>query len=817
MMSIREFIGDGLFGLRVLRKKPAFLIVVLFTLAISIGATAAIFGVVNSILLRPLPYDQADRLVMVWQTNSELLKQEGLDVTPVSYADFSDLQENSQVFEQIAGLDSWFANLTGGGEPERLTGVRASVNLFDLLRVRALIGRIFVMEDQQPDSNRVVLLSYDFWMRRFGGDPGVVGQQLMLNDYSFIVIGVLPESFRFTEASNFSSFKFSDRTDIWAPLIIGDRRNNRGFHNLGVIARLKPGVSIERANAEVQAFGQQMAQHYPATNKTYGMKAISLGQQVTGDLRQVLLTILVATGFVLLVACANLAILLLARASTRQRELATRMALGASRKQLLRQLLAESVFLSLLGGLFGVLVAYVGASLLIRFSPYKLLQYNSMAIDLRVLAFTLTVSLLTGLLFGILPAYQGARADLTDDLKEGAHGSARRPLAFLRSLIVAEVALTIVLLIGVGLSVKSVIYLLQVDPGFNPERAITMDIYLPLMRYRDSAPRMNLFGQTLEKIRNVPGVEAVGMNYASPFSGVNPSNAFEIEGRSPLAEGDFQSANLGLINSDYFRALGIPLLSGRYFTEQDTSDSLPVAIIDKRMVETLFAHESPIGKRISIASKQMVTIVGVVGTIKHDAFETTPRPYVYLPYQQRSYSFTSFIVRTNVGNPAGIVSSVREAVNTIDKDLPVSNIRTLEDSYLQAIAPRRYSMLIMMVFGSITLLLTVTGIYGVVDYAVQQRHREIGIRMALGAQPRQVLWMFLRHSLVSMFMGLSIGLLVSLGLAKLMTSLVYGISPRDLTTFLSVLLLTAMATLLASYIPAKRATRVNPTEILRTG
>jgi putative ABC transport system permease protein len=679
------------------------------------------------------------------------------------------------------------------------------------------VGRTFTQDDQRPDSNRVVLLSYDFWMRRFGGDRGVVNQQLMLNDYPFVVIGVLPQGFRFTEASNFSSFKFSERTDIWAPLIIGDRRNNRSFHNLGVIARLKPGVSWERANAEVQVFGQQAAQQYPDTNKSYGMKVISLGQQVTGDLKQVLLTIMVATGFVLLVACANLAILLLARASTRHRELATRMALGASRKQLFRQLLAESVFLSLIGGVIGIVVAYVGASLLIRFSPDKILQNNPLGIDLRVLAFTLTVSLLTGLLFGILPAYQGARADLMEDLKEGARGSTRRPLSLLRSLIVTEVALTIVLLIGVGLSIKSVIYLLRVDPGFNPDRIITMDIYLPIMRYKDPAQRMNLFTQALDKIRALPEVEAVGMNYALPFSGVNPSNTFQVEGQPSLKEGEFQSANLGLIDSDYFRALGIPLLSGRYFNEYDRSDSLPVAIIDERMAEKFFSGENPIGRRISIAGNQLLSIVGVVRTIKHDAFETTARPYVYLPYQQRSYSYTSLAVRTNMKNPAGLVLSVREAMRTVDKDLPIANISTLEESYSRAISPRRYTMLLMIVFGVIALLLTVTGIYGVVDYSVQQRQQEIGIRMALGAQPRQVLWLFLWHNLVSLVIGLSIGLLVSVGFARLMTSLVYGISPTDLTTYLAVLLLIANAALLASYLPAKRATRVNPTDILRIG
>jgi putative ABC transport system permease protein len=814
-MGMIAFVRDGLFGLRVLRKKPVFFTVVLLTLAVSIGATTAIFSVVNSILLHPLPYDEADRLVVVWQTNAELLKESGLKVTPVSYGDFSDLKENHPAFEQVAALDTWFANLTGVEEPERLYGVRASATFFNLMRVQPLFGRTFLPEDEQPNANRVVLLSHDFWLRQFGRDRGVIGRQLVLNDYPFTVVGVLPQDFRFTEASNLSSFKFSERTDVWAPLIIGDRRNNRGFHNLAVIGRLKPGASVEQADLEVQVLGQRTAQQYPGSNAGYGMKAISLKDQVTSDLKPVLLTILAATGFVLLIACADLAILLMARAATRQGELAVRMALGASRGRLLRQLLAESVFLSLLGGGVGVLVAYVSTFLLIGFSPQEILQNNPVRIDLRVLGFTFAVSLLTGLLFGILPAYQGVKADFTEDLKLGARGTARRLRSTLQALIVAEVALTIVLMVGAGLAVKSFIYLLNVNPGFDPNRVVAMDVYLPASRYKESAQGVQLFQQTMEKIKELPGVESVGMNYALPFSGVNPTNTFEVEGQPQLKPGDFQSANLGISNPEYFRTLGIPLLRGRYFTEQDTSTSQPVAIVDERMVNQFFPNEDPIGKRISIASKQPLSIVGVVGTIKHDVFEPSPHPYVYLPYQQRNYSYTSFVVRSKTEDPARLIPSVREAIRTLDGNLPIANVRTLQHSYSEAIAPRRYSMLLLIIFGSIALLLTEMGIYGVIHYAVEQRRREIGIRMALGAQPREVFRIFMKQGLASLLIGLSAGLLLSMGLAKLMMSLIYGISPWDVPTFSSILIITAGATFLASYLPARKATKVNPTEILR--
>lgn len=814
-MGMIAFVRDGLFGLRVLRKKPVFFTVVLLTLAVSIGATTAIFSVVNSILLHPLPYDEADRLVMVWQTNAELLKESGLKVTPVSYGDFSDLKENHPSFEQVAALDTWFANLTGVEEPERLYGVRASATFFNLMRVQPLFGRTFLPEDEQPNASRVVLLSHDFWLRQFGGDRGVIGRQLVLNDYPFTVVGVLPQDFRFTEASNLSSFKFSERTDVWAPLIIGDRRNNRGFHNLAVIGRLKPGASVRQADLEVQALGQRAAQQYPGSNAGYGMKALSLKDQVTSDLKPVLLTILAATGFVLLIACADLAILLMARAATRQGELAVRMALGASRGRLLRQLLAESVFLSLLGGGLGVLVAYVSTFLLIGFSPQEILQNNPVRIDLRVLGFTFAVSLLTGLLFGILPAYQGVKADFTEDLKLGARGTARRLRSTLQALIVAEVALTIVLMVGAGLAVKSFIYLLNVNPGFDPNRVVAMDVYLPASRYKESAQGVQLFQQTMEKIKELPGVESVGMNYALPFSGVNPTNTFEVEGQPQLKPGDFQSANLGISNPEYFRTLGIPLLRGRYFTEQDTSTSQPVAIVDERMVNQFFPNEDPIGKRISIASKQPLSIVGVVGTIKHDVFEPSPHPYVYLPYQQRNYSYTSFVVRSKTGDPARLIPSVREAIRTLDGNLPIANVRTLQNSYSEAIAPRRYSMLLLIIFGGIALLLTEMGIYGVIHYAVEQRRREIGIRMALGAQPREVFRMFMKQGLASLLIGLFAGLLFSMGLAKLMMSLIYGISPWDVPTFSSILIITAGATFLASYLPARKAAKVNPTEILR--
>lgn len=810
-----DFIRDGLFGLRALRKRPILLIVFLSTLAISIGASTAIFSVVNSVLLRPLPYEEADRLVMVWQTSSQSSTQSGDDRLAVSYGDFSDIKESESVFEEVAGLDSWFANLTGVDNPERLYGVRASASFFSLMRVKPLLGSTFTTEAELPNANRVLLLSYSFWQRQFGGRSDIIGQKLTLNEYPYTIVGVLPPDFRFTEVSNLSSFKFSNRTDVYAPLIIGDRRNNRGFHNLAVVARLKPNVKIEQAQAEVQSFASQAAHQYPDTNKAYGMKVVPLSDQVTGDVKPVLLIIWAATGFVLLIASVNLALLLLARATTRNKELAVRVALGATRKRIIYQLLAESLFLSLSGGVIGVFIAYFGTLVLIAFSPHKALQYDPIRIDVRVLAFTLAASIVTALLFGLLPAFLSVKHDLTEDLKEGAHGSRRRSRALLQSLVVTEIALTIVLLVGAGLSVKTFIYLLSVDHGFEPDKVVTMDIFLPLARYTENTQRVNLFRQISEKTKALPEVESVGMNYALPFSKVEPSNVFMKAGQPPLAVGEFQSANLGLINADYFHALGIPLLQGRSFTDQDTSNTQLVAIIDERMAKQHFPDEDPLGRQITIASNDLLTIVGVVGSIKHAAFEEKSLPYVYLPFQQRNYSNTSFAIRSKTEDLTGLISAVRREIKTLDNGLPISNVTTLEKTYSEAVAPRKYSMVLLLIFAFIALFLTIIGIYGLMNYATEQRKREIGIRLALGAEPSGIFKMFIKQGMLLTLIGMTIGIIVSLGLVKVMASLVYGISPMDLITFVSISILTVIATFLACYLPAKNATKVNPIDILR--
>jgi putative ABC transport system permease protein len=815
MRSVFAFVRDGLFGLRVLRKKPAFLAAVLLTLGLSIGASTAIFSVVNALLLRPLPYDEPERLAMVWQTSAEKLKKTGSENLPVSYGDFTALREGGQSFEQIAALDPWFANLTGVEDPERVAGVRASASLFSLLRVAPRLGRTFSAEDESPQAERVVVLSHGFWRRRLAGDPNVIGSQITLNNNPFTVIGVLPQDFRFTEVSNLSAYKFPERTDVWAPLRLGDQANNRGFHNLAVVGRLKPEVSVEQARAEIRNYADRAAQQYPDTNKGYGMKVITLSEQVTGGVKPVLLILFAATGFVLLIACVNLAILLLARVTARYREMAVRLALGASRWRIVRQLLAESVFLSLAGGALGVAVAYWGTKLLVGFSPYKILQNSPVGLDLRVLGFTLAVSLLTGALFGVLPALQSAKSDLTEDLKEGSHGSSKRSQSLQQGLVVVEIALTVVLLVGAGLSTKTFVRLLYLDPGLNPERVLTLEVFLPFSRYDNSTKTVAFFQQALDRIKAIPEVEAVGMNYALPFGGTNPSNSFEIEGRPPLQAGEIQSANLGLVNDDYFRTLGIPLLAGRSFNEHDSPDSQPVAIIDQGMARQFFPNEDPLGKRISIASKKPLVVVGVVESVKHDALEAQSRPYVYLPFQQRSYTFTSFAVRTRTAEPERLTAAVRQAFKAVDKDLPVSNVTTLEKTYSEAIAPQKYSMLLLLIFALMALLLTEIGIYGVMNYAAEQRKREVGIRIALGATPDHVFWLFIKRGMVLMAAGLALGLFSSLWLVQLMSSLVYGINSRDLLTFSSISVLTVLVTFLACYLPAKGTTRVDPVKVLR--
>ena len=809
---------DLRFGIRMLAKNRAFTAIAVIALALGIGANTAIFSVVNAVLLRPLPYGDPQQLVMVWQTSQEAQKKLGIERLTVTYADFYDWREQSTVFDSMAALDSGRLIFTGRGEPERLSGVAVTPNILSLLRVKPIIGRDFRPEEESDSAEPVVILSHGLWQRRFGGDEKIIGQTITLNDTSFTVVGVLPQDFRFTESSNLPGFFRGEAgADVWLPLTLNEaRRGNRNNHNLAVVARLKSGVAPEQAQVEMQTIAGRIAQSFSSNPEDFGAEVVPLREQIAGRIRPALLVLLGAVAFVLLIACANVASLLLARAAARRRELAVRSALGASRFRLIRQLLIESLLLALTSGLLGVLLALWGVDVLISLSPDSILHAGEVEINTRVLGFTLLVSIATGIGFGLVPALVSSKPDINESLKESGRTVTDPRRRAHSLLVVAEIALAMVLLVGAGLLTKSFSQLIRVDPGFNPENIVSVEISLPFRRYREAEKRVQFFREVIDRIKTLPDVEAVGSNYALPLGGADPSSSFAIEGR-PWPEGEWQSANFGTISPDYFRVMEIPLLRGRHFTDQDGSDSQQVAIIDQEMARRYFPGEDPLGKRIQIGSREWSTIVGLVGTLRHTSLEDEPRPYIYVPYAQRPFywSLTNIAIRSKTSDVSSLVASVRQDVKAIDRDQPVSNVKAMEETYGRAVAPRRFSMLLLGVFAGLALLLAVIGLYSMISYSVTQRVHEIGVRMALGARSRDILFMVTKEGLKLGIVGVAIGLGASFALTRWMEGLLFGVSATDPTIFSAIAFLLAGVALLACYIPARRASRVDPMVALR--
>ncbi|HKY03324.1 MAG TPA: ABC transporter permease [Blastocatellia bacterium] len=816
---METLLQDFRYGMRMLLKKPGFTAVAIIALALGIGASTSIFSVINTVLLKPLPYEDPQQVVMVWQTSKQAAKVLGTARLPATYADFYDWRDQNSLFDSMAALDSWLVNLTGMDEPLKLNGARATPDLFSLLRVKPLIGRTFLPEEENPGAERVVVLSHGLWQQRFGADTGVVGRSITLNDASFTVVGVLPEDFRFTEGSNLPRvFKFAARVDIWTPLVQTEARvKNRGNHNLAVVGRLKAGVTPEQAQAEMQTIARRIAEGYGGKPDESGTEVVSLREQIAGDIRPALLVLMGAVIFVLLIACANVAGLLLVRASARYKELALRTALGASRARLIRQLLTESVMLALVGGGAGALLALWGTDLLISLSPDTISHVAPQGVDLRVLAFTLAVSVATGVVFGLVPALASSKPNISETLKEGGRGATDSRGRARNALVVAEIALALVLLVGAGLLIKSFAQLMRVDPGFNPDRVALMDVALPYARYGENPKRAEFFRQAVERIRSLPGVESVGINYSAPLSGADASNVFAIEGQPPLADGEWQSANLGTISPDYFRTLEIPLVRGREFTDQDSLDSQPVAIVDETMVRRYFGGDDPVGKRVRVGGRDWLTVVGVVGSVKSESLEGESRPYIYVPYAQRPsfWPSTTIAMRSRTNDTTGLIAAAKREINAIDKDQPVSNITTLAELYRKAAAPKRFSMALLSLFAGVALVLAGVGLYGVMAYSVSQRTHEIGIRMALGAQKSHVFNLVVRQAVSVALVGVSAGLVAALLLTRLMSSLLFGVSATDPVVYGAISLLLVAVVLLASYIPARRAMKVDPMTALR--
>jgi len=793
-----------------LMKKPGFTLIAVITLALGIGANTAIFSVVNAVLLRPLPYHDSDRLVML-STNED---KDGA-LGNADYTTFVDWRERSRSFERMVVIRSWGGVLTGQGEPEVIRGLRVSADYFKLLAAPPALGRDFRVEEDRPDTRFVVVISHALWQRRFNSDPQVVGKQLILNDQPFTIIGVMPPSF-----ADFLAANFYGAAEVWAPVgyDITQPFACRSCRHLKVIARLKPDVTLAQARSEMSAIMNVMAREHPTIYATPAISVARLQDQFTGAIRPALYLLLVAVGLVLLIACANIANLLLARASERAREMAIRVALGAGQWSIARQLLIESALLSLAGAGAGLLLALWGTELLTGLSPAKMLQLQSVTTDARVLGFTLLVSLLTGLLFGLAPALQAARQDAQLALKESAKSSpGKRQRRLRESFVVAEIVFALALLIGAGLLIRSFARVLDTKPGFELRNLLTMMIPASsAKKYNDEAQVRALYGEAIKRIEALPGVDAAGVVSNLPFGGNMDMYGFHVE-EKPLANpADAPDAERYSVSPDYLRAMGIQLLRGRGFTEQDSANAPLVTLINRTAAQRIWPNEDPLGKRIRLGSIEspLRSIVGVVGDVNHYDLETAPDLQAYVPHAQWTDSYMQLVVRATA-EPGALTGPVRQVIHALDPDVPLHKIATMRQLVSASAAQRRFTLLLIAVFAAVALLMAAIGLYGVMAYSVTQRTQEIGIRVALGAQSADVLRLVVGQGLRLVALGVALGLMAALALTRLMKKLLFEVSATDPMTFAGVALLLALVALLACWLPARRAAKVDPMVALR--
>jgi putative ABC transport system permease protein len=805
---------DLRYGARMLLRQPGVTVIAVLALALGIGGNTAIFSVVNAVLLRPLNYADSERLVMINHNYPKLdLK------ASVSAIGYSHYRDHNQSFESMGAGTGWPANLTGSGDPERLAGMSVTHSFLPMLGAKYSLGRAITADDDQPGKNRVVVLSDAFWRRRFGGDPAIVGKTILLDGESYSVIGVTAPGYEFGR-------EFGPAVELWRPIAFPQELlvpNNWRNEFLTVIAKLKPGVSFAQAQSEMDAIAANIRQTYfgagdAANPSNWGLLLRPFRELVVGEIRSMLLFLVLAVGLVLLIACANVANLLLARAAVRGREMAVRAALGADRPRMIRQLLTESVLLAVIGGALGAALAYGGLRLLLNFFGEKVPRSHEIGVNAIVLLFTFGLSLLTGVLFGLVPALQGSKSDLSATLKEGGRSVAGR--SRLRNIfVVAQVAISLAILIVAGLMLRSFERLQEVNPGFRPQNLLTMQISLPQTRYREPVQIDNFFEEILAKVKSLPGVQGATLGTSIPMSGVGSSGSFRIEGRT-LAPGEIAPwGDRWAAGAEYFQTMGIPLIRGRYFDQRDIQTSTPVAIIDETMRKKFWADEEPIGKRISFQRDPQGNpiwreIVGIVGHVKQKGLEGESPVQYYLPHRQRPASFVFLITRT-AGDPANLAASVRGAIQSVDRDLPVFRVTTMERLVSESVAQRRFAVILLGLFALIALVLATVGLYGVMSYSVAQRTNEIGVRMALGAKTIDVLVMVLRQGMALVLIGVAIGLAGAFSLTSVIRSMLFNVSAVDPITYFSVPLLLAAAALIACLIPAFRAARVNPIVALR--
>ena len=810
------------YALRLLIKNPLFTLVGILTLALGIGATTAVFTLVNALLIKPLPYEDPARLVLLF----EHFKDQHLDTIPVSPPEFLEYKSQLRSFDKLAAFDTATFNLSEGELPERVFGAKVSADLFPLLGIQPIRGRTFRADENAVGRDDVVVISERLWRRKFDRDPRVLGSKLTADGRAFTVVGIMPSSFEFPlPLFNITGAQFGERADIWQPLGFTDQEmKRRGSRSYGVIGRLAPGISPQQAQAELETVVSGMRarfkDNYPQTD-SFGATIYPLKEQVIGGMKPLLLILLGAVALVLLIACANLATMLLARATAREREMAIRVAVGASRVRLLRMALTESVILAIFGAGIGVLFAIWAIDLVKSISTQTIPRLGEVQIDGTVLLVTLAIAIGTGFIFGLAPGLASGKADLTESLKEGGRGSTsgRRHNRLRNALVIAEVALALVLLTGAGLLLKSFVRLQNVNPGFNPRNVLIAEISLPALRYPDKAAQTNFFAELDRRVASLPGVSHAGLTIILPMSGINSDSSFMIDGRPVDDAHPGPDEEIRLVSPDYFRTLEMPLLKGRFFNSADKFDAPPVVIINRALAQRYWPKEEALGKRMQLPTREgpvWANIVGIVGDLHHRGLDQPVKPEFYVPLLQAPYPSVILAVRSSQ-DATSLTSALRSTVQSIDPTLPIAHVRTLEQVIADSVAPRQLSVVLLSVFAAVALILASVGIYGVMSFLVMQRTHEIGVRMALGAQRSDVLRLVILHAGALIGAGTILGLIVALLSTSVLRSVLYEVSTLDAPTFLFVTLALAFVALIASYIPARRATRADPMLALGRG
>jgi putative ABC transport system permease protein len=803
---------DIRYALRMCVRTPGFTIIAVLALALGIGANTAIFTIVNAVLLERLPFREPQRIVSLWEEGAHRPGKNN----SVGPANFIRWRERSSSFDAMAAMVDLRANLTGGGDPEEVVAQTVEPAFFPILGVSPLVGRTFTDAENRDPQVAVVILAYDFWQRRFGGDRAIVGQTIQLNGRPQTVVGVMPHGFRLFV----KEFSIAGKpADLWRPYVLpADARDFSGRY-MQAIAQLKPGVSVERAQTELSAIAAALATEFPARNAGWGARVLPLHAQLSGEYRTALLVLSGAVAFVLLIACANVANLLLARGAARQREIAIRSALGAARSRVVRQLLTESFVLALFGGALGLLVAQWGVALLLAISPVDLNTTSTVSLSYPVLLFTATASLLTAIVCGLAPAFEGSRTEVQETLKDGARqvGGGVRHRRLRQTFVVAEIALAVVLLVGAGLMLRSFGALQRVNPGYSTNNILTMRLQLPNTKYRDDEQRIRFFREAISRIQEVPGVQSAGAISYLPLTGLGAGTGFTIEGQPPPPPGRDYVVDVSVCDNGYFKTMDMPLKSGRFFSERETAEKSNVVIVSESLARTYFPQGDALGKRLVIEMTRPTVpteIIGIVGDVKFRDLTAEPHPTTYWPHPQLAYSGMTFTVRT-AAEPLSMAPSVERAIRTLDKDQPVAEVRTMNQWVAKSLAQARFSSTLLTIFANLALALAAIGIYGVMSYAVSQRTSEIGIRLALGATMGDVLTMIVLDGLRLAVFGLALGVLLAIGLSRTIATLLYETTGTDPVTFAAVIGVLGAAALLASYLPARRASKIPPVEALR--